>query len=225
MPLVLDGTNGVNASTGSLNLQTSGINAVTVNSAQAVTFANALAGSTGASLVLIQRQTPSSVATCDFTTGIDSTYDEYLFTLNNVVPANEASGLVVRVSEDSGSTWKSGASDYSWATNGTNDSGGSASTGTASDTSMYLAASGVSNTASEGGYNGEMRIFNPSGSTAKKVITALGGYYRTTSTILLVNAMSGRYKGSSNAVNGIRFLFASGNITSGTIALYGVKKS
>ena len=40
MPLILDGTNGVNASTGSLNLQTSGTSAITVDSSQVATFAN-----------------------------------------------------------------------------------------------------------------------------------------------------------------------------------------
>ena len=40
MPLILDGTNGVNASTGSLNLQTGGTSAITVDSSQVATFAN-----------------------------------------------------------------------------------------------------------------------------------------------------------------------------------------
>ena len=41
MPLILDGTNGVNASTGSLNLQTGGTSAITIDSSQVATFSNA----------------------------------------------------------------------------------------------------------------------------------------------------------------------------------------
>ena len=44
MPLILDGTNGVNASTGSLNLQTGGTSGITLSSAQVATFANPSSG-------------------------------------------------------------------------------------------------------------------------------------------------------------------------------------
>ena len=69
--------------------------------AGAATFTTALAGSTGASLVLIQSQTASSSATLDFITGIDSTYLHYLFVLENVKPVNANRALYMRFSTNS----------------------------------------------------------------------------------------------------------------------------
>src|SRR5258708_9409128 len=67
----------------------------------------------GAGLFLIQTQTAAGVATIDFTTGIDATYNEYLFSLTGILPATNAQLLQIRISTDAGSTWKAGASDYS----------------------------------------------------------------------------------------------------------------
>ena len=41
-------------------------------------------GDVGGSLVLLSTQTASSSATLSFTSGIDSTYKEYLFIFNNI---------------------------------------------------------------------------------------------------------------------------------------------
>ena len=44
----------------------------------------------GGSMVFISKVTASSSATIDFTSGIDSTYKEYMFTFNNIHPATDA---------------------------------------------------------------------------------------------------------------------------------------
>ena len=48
------------------------------------------AGDVGGSLVLISEQTASSSATVSFTSGIDSTYKEYIFKFINIHPASTA---------------------------------------------------------------------------------------------------------------------------------------
>ena len=46
-------------------------------------------GVSGSSLVLISTQTASSSATIDFTSGIDSTYKEYIFKFTDIHPATD----------------------------------------------------------------------------------------------------------------------------------------
>jgi hypothetical protein len=228
MALVLDGTNGVNASTGSLTLQTGGTTGLTVSSSQIVSFTNPLAGSTGASLVLIQSQTASSSATLDFTTGIDSTYDKYMFTLTNVVPQNSDGTLTLRVSENAGSTWKSSGTDYGYAsanalmvTTVTTLSGSFNN----ADSSIWISTN-CGNTSGYGGFSGDIFFYGPSSSTQKKTFTWLGQARRDASGGQgNFHVGAAQYIGSTNAITGIRFLFDTGNIASGTIALYGVKKS
>jgi len=65
-------------------------------------------------LHLIQTQVASTSATIDFTTGLDGTYNEYLFSLSSIIPATNATVLNMRISTDAGSTWKAGATDYNW---------------------------------------------------------------------------------------------------------------
>lgn len=207
-------------SSGVLALQTNGTTAISISTAQVVSFTNPLPGSTGASLVLIQRQTPSAVATCDFTTGIDSTYDEYLFTLTDVLPATDGAGLRGRVSEDAGSNFKAGGSDYAYETANVTAGAWAVSSSNGAD---HARLSGGVGSAAAKGISGEVRLFAPSGTANNKKMTSVTTAQDAAARGFNVSGCV--YVGTTNAVNGFRFLFSSGNITSGTIALYGVRKS
>ena len=61
-------------------------------------------GDIAGGLVLLETQTASSSATIDFTSGIDSTYDEYVFKWINVHPST-AGQLLFNMSIDSGSNY------------------------------------------------------------------------------------------------------------------------
>jgi hypothetical protein len=70
------------------NLTTGGIfkpTAVNNTSVNNVTDFAGIAG--GATLVLLSTQTASASASISFTTGIDSTYDEYVFKFINLSPS------------------------------------------------------------------------------------------------------------------------------------------
>ena len=209
-------------SSGVLALQTNGTTALSISTGQVVSFTNPLAGSTGASLVLIQSQTASSSATLDFITGIDSTYLHYLFVLENVKPVNANRALYMRFSTNSGSTYQATNYQYNLQqqnSNGTDVSGYSAGSGI---TSAIVFGDQISNNAGEGGMNGIIQIFDPAGSN-QKFASGNGGYLRAAS-LNTSCSMAGLWA-TTTAVNAIRFLMSSGNIASGTIALYGVKKS
>ena len=59
----------------------------------------------GGALNLISTQTASSSSTIDFTTGIDSTYKEYIFKFINVHPATSDASFTFNMSVDGGSNY------------------------------------------------------------------------------------------------------------------------
>ena len=181
-------------------------------------------GGSGA-LALLEQHTASGSASLDFTTALSATYDEYLIELIDLVPATNGTDLQLVVSTDGGSTWLAGTN-YRWGVsvlwNTGNPNGYQASGGARVSMTGYEAG-GVSNTASEGGYGGSCRLFNPLGTTAAKRLQWQGG-------ARMGDGNFGVFTGAAqvlttSAVNAIRFKQASGNIASGTIRVYGIAKS
>ena len=75
---------------------------ITNSSVSAVTsFANV----SGGTLTLLSTQTASASASISFTTGLDSTYDEYIFKFINCHPATDTVKLQFNGSTDSGSNY------------------------------------------------------------------------------------------------------------------------
>jgi hypothetical protein len=75
---------------------------ITNASVSAVTsFANA----SGGTLTLLSTQTASASATISFTTGLDSTYDEYIFKFINIHPQTDAVKFQFNLSTDAGSNY------------------------------------------------------------------------------------------------------------------------
>jgi hypothetical protein len=88
------------------NIGSSGIltaSAVTNTTVEDVTsFDNAASTAT---LVLLSTQTASASATISFTTGLDSTYDEYIFKFIDIHPATDSVQFLFNMSTDSGSNY------------------------------------------------------------------------------------------------------------------------
>ena len=176
-------------------------------------------GSAGA-LILLQTQTASASATLDFTTFISSTYDDYLFRFIGIVPATNAVDFYMRMS--TGAVFDSGTNyvnnHYLQAT-----SGNVSATGTA-DTAIAVRRNAEITNATADGLAGQLDLFAPQ-STA--LVKRVGGSIRwnTTAGAYVNSIMDGQWKTSGSAVDGVRFLFSSGNIASGTIRVYGVAKT
>jgi hypothetical protein len=88
------------------NLTTGGIfkpTAVNNTSVNNVTDFAGIAG--GGTLVLLSTQTASASASISFTTGIDSTYDEYIFKFINIHPATDSVNFTFNLSTDGGSSY------------------------------------------------------------------------------------------------------------------------
>lgn len=158
-------------------------------------------------LKFLSSQTASNSSSLDFTSGIDSTYPNYLFVYEDILPASSTL-LKVRVSTDAGSSWES--TNYVAIVS--------------TDTTAIVMTSANMDTASGGGACGQLTICNPSSGSNYKRIYGVGSYMAATS-VYAATSTGGMWHGATTAINGVRFLMHSGNIASGTIRLYGIKGS
>lgn len=184
---------------------------------------NPTSGAAGASLVLIATATASASASVAFVTGLTATYDEYLFTITEMVPATDATALQLRISEDGGATYKSGAGTYRYSSGQSKDDGTLANSASSpGDTSISIATN-VSNNVGRG-LSGEVRLFNPAGAVALKKFIYDTSYLTNVPNSLRVFGQ-GMYGGDTNAINAVQFFMSAGNVASGRFALYGLRKS
>lgn len=159
---------------------------------------------TSGSKFLLETQTASSSATIDFTSGIDDTYSSYEIVVANAIPATDGDVMWVRTSSD-GVSFDSGASDY-------------AEVGDSTAAEIAI-TSAVGSDTNETGVSCIITLVNPSDPIYTSV-TAVGMAIGTTG--LPAGISTGGFRKESAAVTGIRVMFSSGAIESGTFKLYGI---
>jgi hypothetical protein len=71
-------------------------------------------------------------------------------------------------------------------------------------------------------YAGEMRLFNPSSTTFVKHFNSTGNVYAT-SDYTQNTFVSGYINNAASAITEISFKMSSGNVSSGTIKMWGIK--
>jgi hypothetical protein len=196
---------------------------ITNTSVSAVTsFANA----SGGTLVLLSTQTASASATISFTTGLDSTYDEYVFKFINIHPSSSAANFTFNGSTDSGSNYnvtKTSAAHRAYHNEGDTYTGLDYSgAGLAQSTSFQVICDGMEALSDSNG-SGFLTIFNPSSTTYVKHYISSFNITEGTPECNVMHVAG--YMNTTSAINAIRFKFGSGNIDDGIIKLYGVKKS
>ena len=178
----------------------------------------------GGALNLISMQTASSSATISFTSGIDSTYKEYVFKFINIHPATDEAHLTFQGSTDGGSSYGVNiTSSYTLAYHAEDDSEATLTYQTASDlaqsTSFQRLLHGIGNQNDESAA-GTLHLFNPSNTTFVKHFIASASSYNAGS--YEYNTYPAGYFNTTSAIDAIQFKMSSGNIDSGVIKLYGV---
>lgn len=163
----------------------------------------------------------SSAATQDFDDVFSSSYDEYEIHLLDVIPATDATTLYLRIGN--GSTYESGASNYSWSVLGFNSAGGGAVQGASgADTEIELVRAGtVGSDTNEYGISGTIKAYGPTNSTYTRFSWQLA--HKTQVGSIETTIGSGERLAAASEESA-RFLFAAGNIESGRILVYGIKK-
>lgn len=179
----------------------------------------------GIGLVFLSEQSASTSASINFTTGIDSTYQEYVLEIINAVPSS-SKDFLIRTSADGGSSYASTSGDYDWTVLESKGTATSVTNGSTTATGITLTDSSVSATADYGGLNLTVRISNPAGTTAHKMFTWSGsaGTSATAGNVAVIQGAGSRR--ATAAINAFQILAsASETIASGKFKLYGVRKS
>ena len=192
---------------------------------RAVKDATAVGTITGlGDLVFISRSTASSSSSVSITSGINSTYKEYIFVFNNIHPATDNANLQFNMSIDGGSNYNVTKTSTHFRAFHT-ESG--SSTGLGYRTGDDLAqGTGYQTLVLEGGNDndansvGILHLFDPSSTTFVKhfIFTGMTDASGDTARPTYVAG----YGNTTSAINAVDFKMHSGNIDSGTIDLYGV---
>ena len=200
-----------------------------VSNGTTIIDAGAISAGSG-KMTLIKTLTASGDGTLDFVDGassvvLDDTYDEYLFTINNVHPsATSEVNFVFNLTID-GTNWnvtKTGT--MFQALHLENDSNallryGPSTGALAQGTGDSLLMGSIMRDA-DGCGSGNFRLFNPSSTTFVKHYLAYIQYTHNSARSYF-QAASG-YANTTSAITGVRFLMNTGNIDAGTIKLYGI---
>ena len=179
---------------------------------------------TGGALNLISTQTASSSATISFTSGIDSTYKEYIFKFYDIHPATDNVDFKFNMSADGGSNYNvtktsTGFYAYNFESGSGQGLDYEASYDLAQSTSFQFLAADVGN-ANDESCVGTLHLFDPSNTTFVKHFIFVGNRY--VATPISANDYFAGYGNTTSAVNAVQFKFSSGNIDAGTIKLYRV---
>ena len=180
-------------------------------------------GNAGSLIPLSTFTSDGSDATADFTSGIDSTYKEYLFIYNNIHPEDNDITFQFQVNASGGSGYNETITSTSFFSYHREDDvyGTSYSTGgdQAQGTSFQNLADSVGN-ANDEAVSGWLRIFDPSNTTFAKHFMACSianmhseGAYQP---------FRQGYINTTTAITRVRFKFSSNEIQGGTIQMFGV---
>ncbi len=198
---------------------------VTLNN-RALKDATAVGTTTGlGNLVFISRATASSSSSLSITSGIDSTYKEYIFFFNNMHPATDNVSFQFNGTDDTSSH----SFDITKTTTAFqayhSESDSEASLGyrgnddVAQGTGYHTLMNQVSNDA-DANIAGYLHLFEPSNTTfVKHFLARISGNNEDNHA---QDGLSAGYFNTTAAITGLDFKFSSGNIDSGTIDMYGV---
>jgi hypothetical protein len=177
----------------------------------------------GGSMVLLSTQTASGDASISFTTGIDSTYKEYMFIFNDIHVSTNDAYFQFNLSTDGGSTYdvtKTTSFFKAAETEGNSDFFFNYETGQdlAQSTSYQRISIAISDNA-DASCAGTLNLFNPSDTTYVKHFIA-NTHNEQGGSIATNNFIAG-YGNTTSAVNAISFQVNTGTFD-GTIQMFGI---
>ena len=175
-------------------------------------------------LNLIATNTISSgVSSSSFTSGIDSTYDTYLFKFINLHPATDATYFTFQGGASYNTTI---TSTFFTAYHGENGTGANFSYDSPFDQAQgtsYQPLYGQIGSDNDQSCSGHLFVFSPSSTTFVKHFIARSLIYHEGDSA--IDSYTGGYCNVTAAIDGVDFKFSSGNIDSGVIKMYGLSKS
>jgi len=173
-------------------------------------------------LTFISSQTASGSASLSFTSGIDSTYNEYMFVCTNINPDSDSYEFTFNGSTDTGSNYNVTKTTTYFSAHHQEDDGDAglnyrAGDDIASGTGFQILTASIGGGADESA-SGIVYLFTPSSTTYVKQFYTRFSTNRSTDE--LWDTYIGGYFNTTSAVDAIQFKLTSGNFD-GTIAMYG----
>ena len=181
-------------------------------------------GLSGGTMNLISTQTASSSSTIDFTSGIDSTYDEYVFKFYDMHPATNDTDLTFQVDTGTNTNYNQTITSTAFqAFHGEDGSNGALGYKDNRDQAQGTAFQPICQDIGNGNdesMSGYLHLFSPSSSTFVKHFIGLGtNVYSGDASVQIYSA---GYINTTTALTRVQFKMDSGNIDSGVIKLYGI---
>lgn len=180
---------------------------------------NPFLGGFAAGTALLTSGTVSSVANLALVLTAYTGFKGIVVELIGFVPATDGQALNLEFSTDGGSTYIN--SGYNFARSNVTDGGTATGAGNGSTTSIALAAA-VGNLANEG-FSGSVKLTGQTTTTLWPRVTWNGYFIDNTATPAGITVSGGGSNETAQDVDAIRFSFASGNIASGSYAVYGLR--
>ena len=172
-------------------------------------------------LTLLATATAANSVSVDFTSFIDSTFDEYEIHGLGIVGVSNFTAVNFRTSSTGGAPFDSGASDYIYGSEGIRNDGVAGSISSTGDTKISITDNGGDSTAES--TNFVLKLFQPSNSALETQVL-ISATYDTGASGRLDNRYGGGKRVSAAIVDAVQILLSSGNISTGEFKLYGVKK-
>ena len=181
-------------------------------------------GLSGGALNLISTQTASSSSTISFTSGIDSTYDEYVFKFYDIHPATDGADLTFQVDTGTNTNYNQTMTTTVFRAE-VNEAGADAKLiyDTALDQAQGTAFQQIQHdigSDNDQSASGEIRFFNPSSSVFVKHFTSRNQIYYKGDYSL--DFYTSGYINTTTPLTRVQFKMTTGNIDSGVIKLYGI---
>ena len=179
------------------------------------------------SLTLIQKQTASSSASISFTSGIDSTYKEYIFYFNNIHPQTDAVYFQFQVDTGTNTNYNQPITSTQFQAYHTESGSGSGLGYTSADdqangTAFQRLQQFIDND-NDNSVAGFLHIFNPSSSVfVKHFIGRLHTQQSSGGQVYQNEMYPAGYINTTTAITRVQFKMSSGDIDSGDILLFGL---
>ena len=188
--------------------------------------ATAIGSITGlGSVTFLSKQTASNSATVSFTSGIDSTYKEYLITLKDIHPATNNVDFTINFRDGSSAFDATKTTSNFTAYHDEGDSGTGLGYEAGYDAAQSTSNAPLNSGGSLGGdadesLSGIIHLFDPSSTTFVKHFISNVQFNNADN--YTMNTFVAGYCNTTAAIDGVQFAMTSGNIEVGDFCLYGI---
>ena len=183
----------------------------------------AMSAGIGSSMSVISKFTSDgSDDTATFASGIDSTYKEYIFMLNNIHCETDDIMLTVNFRDGSSAYDAPKTTTYFWAYHDEADNNTALAYVAGSDLVDGTGVQYLGNLGNDAdqSYSGYLHLFNPSSTTFVKNFISRGNW--SSSGDFCAQSHVAGYCNTTSAIDGVQFKMASDQIQGGTITMYGI---